>query len=131
MSTSAEKEEKKKAWPKIREVRHKNGAKAWLVDGRVMQDGKATGERFFFKTKTEADTKASQLRTTRKNEGASSVGITSATRGDAEAALAILAPRGKTLKEAAEFYTRHHPVVDEKITVAVLREELLKAKKKD
>src|SRR5438067_11356564 len=25
--------DKKQQWPKIREVRHKNGAKAWLVDG--------------------------------------------------------------------------------------------------
>ena len=41
-------------WPSVREVSHKNGARAWLVDARK----KGQGERHFFKTRTEADTRA-------------------------------------------------------------------------
>jgi hypothetical protein len=53
----------KKTWPKIREVVHKNGTPAWLVDARI--NGKGT--RWFFPTKVEAQGKAELLRVERFN----------------------------------------------------------------
>ena len=122
---------RKQQWPKISQTRHKNGAKAWLVDSRIMRGGKVTGERLFFKTKAEADTKAAQLRAARTNEGVSSVIMPSVLRAEAEAAIAILAPHGVTLKEAAEFFAKHHKVATRDMTVDELLGELLKNKTRD
>jgi integrase len=118
---------RKQPWPKVREVRHKNGTKAWLVDARI--DGK--GERFFFKAKGEADTKADQLRIQRRNEGTSALTMPAADRIDAESALAILAPHGRTLREAAEFFVRHLKIVDNAKTVPELVADLLRDKEQD
>jgi hypothetical protein len=42
-----------------------------VVDARIMRNRKIFGARHFFKTKAQAETKADQLRTLRRNEGAS------------------------------------------------------------
>jgi hypothetical protein len=54
-------------------LNYKDGTKTWVVDGRIMRNGKTFGSRHFFKTKAQAKTKADQLRTLRRNEGASAL----------------------------------------------------------
>jgi len=104
MSTSNGNERgKKQQWPKIREIQHKNGTKAWLVDGRLQ--GK--GERFFFKTKGEAETKAQQLRIARKNSGESAFSISDELRVEALKCAERLKPFGKSLSDAVDFFLPH------------------------
>jgi integrase len=118
---------RRQPWPKVREVNYKNGTRAWLVDARI----EGVGERFFFQSKGEADTKADQLRAQRKNEGTSALTMPAADRIDAEKALAILAPHGRTLREAAEFFVKHLKIVDQSKTVSQLIEDLLRDKEQD
>ena len=80
--------------------------KAWLVDGRIMRNRKTFGSRHFSKTKAQAERKADQLRTLRRNEGASALSLSAADRIDAEAALSLLAPHHRSLRKAAEFFVK-------------------------
>jgi hypothetical protein len=113
--------QKRPPWPKVRQVDYKNGTKAWVVDGRIMRNRKVFGSRYFFKTKAQADTKADQLRTQRKNEGVSALSLSAADRIDAEAAPSLLAPHRRSLREAAEFFIKHlwtfgHPCLLQALT---------------
>jgi integrase len=126
-SNSKAKGNSKAAWPKIRLVRHKNGAKAWLVDGRV----RGIGERFFFKSKGEAETKADQLRTTRANEGLSAVNFPEKLRIEADECARALEPFGKTLRDAVNFYLPHLRASNRTCTFTAMTSELLDAKGRD
>ena len=97
---SSESREKRPSWPKVRLVEHKNGAKAWVVDARI--HGK--GERLFYKTKAEADTRSAQFRVTRKNEGHSAFSITEEQRIEAVKCADLLRPFGKTLMDSVEYF---------------------------
>jgi integrase len=106
---------KKTGWPKVRQVKHKNGTKAWLVDARI--NGK--GERLFFKTKVDADTKAAQFRVARRNEGHAAFSIPEELRLEASKCAELLRPFGKTLTDAVAYYlpylqnlTRPKPLPD-------------------
>jgi len=103
-----------------------------MVDCGMMQvEGNLRRVRFFYKTMEEAETKAALMRTKRENEGAGSFGMSATTRHDAEAAIALLAPHGKSLKEAAEFLLANIDVLNERKSVAQVVTELLDTKKKN
>ena len=117
----------KESWPKVRPIKHKSGAKAWLVDGRV----RGIGERFFFKSKGEAETKADQLRITRANEGLSAVNFPEKLRIEADECARALEPFGKTLRDAVNFYMPHLRASNRTCTFTALTNELLDAKGRD
>lgn len=94
---------RRQTWPRIRKTLHNNGTLAWLVDARIA--GK--GERYFLKTKIEADTKAEQLRTARKNNGSSALAMPDKLRVEAMECGQRLAEVGATLTEAADYFIRH------------------------
>src|SRR5260221_12493818 len=97
-----------------------------MVDCGMMQvEGKKKRVRFFFPTMEEAETKAALMRVKKENEGTSSFGMPAATRHDAEAALALLAPHGKSLKEAAEFLLANIDLLKEAKLVKDVVPELL------
>jgi integrase len=84
-----------------------------------------------FQTKAQAETKADQLRTLRRNEGASALSLSAADRIDAEAALSLLAPHHRSLREAAEFFVKHLGIVQSVKTVSELVGELVANKMRD
>ena len=114
-------------WPFVKKRTYPTGLTAWLVDTRT-KDG---GERKSFATKTDAETYALQQRIKRSNEGAMAFAMDPTDRIDAEGALALVKPLGKTLREAAEFFVKHQQVVKETRTVKKLVEELIKNKTLD
>ncbi len=103
---------KEKKWPKVQLVRHRNGTAAWLVDTRIA--GK--GERLFFKSKAEADTKAEQLRIRRKNEGGNAIGNDE------------LAKYGKTVQDAINFYLENLRKIEKSVPLTIGIEELIALK---
>lgn len=116
----------KRSWPQIKEVAHKNGTKAWMVDARI--NGK--GERFFFKNKAEAETKSQQLRTKRKNEGTQGVDIPDRLRVEAVEWNEKLSAVGASIAEAATFFLAHARPSGGKQKFADVLGELLEAKRK-
>ncbi len=74
-----------------------------MVDARI--NGK--GERLFFKSRTDADTKADQLKVARKNEGHAAFSIPERLRIEASKCAELLSPFGKTLTDAVEHYLPH------------------------
>ena len=101
------------------------------VQDLCRRDRKDGGERRTFAEKSEAETFAKQQRIRRRNEGSSAFALKAADRIDAERALQLLKPHGRTLREAADFFVKHLPVIKSEITVAALVEEILPAKERD
>ncbi len=120
------KKPKKADWPKIRPAIHKNGTAAWLVDARI--DGK--GERLFFKTRAEADTKAALLRVARKNEGDAAFSIPEDLRVEAGRCMERLAPYGKTLTEAVDYFLPYLERTAKPRAIEMLIEEAVSEKKR-
>jgi len=118
---------KSKAWPRIKKVEHKNGTGAYLVDGRINGQGK----RWFFPTRTEADTKAAQLRVERTNQGTSAIHFPEKLRNEAVECNQLLAPFGKSLRDAVAFYLPYVEATNRSCTAAELVAELLKVKAAD
>ena len=118
---------RKPQWPKIREVQNKGGSKAWLVDGRI----KGKGERFFFKTKTEAETKAGELRVDRKNKGFDGFSLPDSLRIEALECASLLEPYGKTLRDAVHYFLPHLKALNRTCKFSVLIDELVAARKAD
>ena len=112
-------------WPRIKEARHKNGAKAWMVDTRIG----GRGERLFFKTKVEAETRAEQLRITRKNEGTGGIAIPEKLRVDALECARLLDPLGVSLREAVDYFIAHARPGGGIRKIRPVVEEFLRAKK--
>jgi hypothetical protein len=96
-----------------------------------MRDGKILGERRFFRTKAQAETEADQLRALRRDAGASALSLSAADRIDAEAALSLLTPHHRTLREAAEFFIKHLGIVESAKKVSELVDELVVNKLRD
>lgn len=102
-----------RAWPKVTRVRYRNGTFAWLVDTRL----RGEGARIFKATQEEANEVARKARVRRLNEGTSYFTLGNDERLDAERALALLQPFGKTLIEAAQFYIPHLEAVENSRTI--------------
>jgi integrase/recombinase XerD len=122
--TGEKKRRSKKEWPKVRETKHKTGARAWLVDARI--SGK--GERYFFKSKAEAETKADHLRTTRANEGTTGLAIPDRLRVDALECAKLLEPFGASLREAVQYFIKHSRPTGGKRALGDMRDEFLRSK---
>jgi integrase/recombinase XerD len=119
----------KESWPIIRTRNNKRGqVMSYMVDCGMMNGRRI---RFFYKSATEAETKAGLLRIQRENEGESSFGMSAYTLADSRAALALLSPHNVTLKAAAEFYVGNMDVIRESKPVPLIVEELLSAKEQD
>lgn len=114
----------KQRWPRIQKVAHRNGTTAWLVDARI----RGKGERLFFKTKAEADTKADELRIRKMNEGVNGFDLPDSIRAEAKTCVAKLAEVGATISEATEFFLKHAKPTHGKKTISVVIEEFLRVK---
>ena len=117
----------KQSWPVVRKRVYPNGSVGWTVDCRFDNQG----ERLTLKSKAEAQTAAEQARTKRQNEGQGAFSMAPADRADADAALKLLRPHGRTLREAAAFFLKHLAIVKRELSVADLVAELLKSKEGD
>lgn len=115
-------EKKRERWPRVRKIDGRK--KPWLVDARV----NGVGERFFFETAVEADTKADALRIARENGGNEAVELSSRLRSDAIEAEKLLAGTGAGILDAVRFYLTHSKPTGGKRTVAQVVTEFLKAK---
>jgi integrase len=113
-------------WPQIRDVAHRTGAKAWLVDARI--NGK--GQRYFFKSKVEAETKAAELRVSRRNEGIAGISIPEKLRVEALDCQARLLTVGASLSDAVEFFLKNVKPVSGTKTCKEVADELLQRKRK-
>jgi integrase len=98
-----------------------------MVDART----KSGGARKHFPTKIEAESFAAKQRIKRGNEGNSAFAMPSADRNDAEAALELLKPHGRTLREAADFFLKHLRIVETEKKVPAVIGELLMSKERD
>jgi len=119
--------EQRQAWPKIRAVQHRNGRKAWLVDARI----KGAGERLFFRSKVEAETKALQFRIARKNEGSAAFSIPEDLRIEALKCAERLRPFGKTLTDAVDYYLPYLQRVNTPKPLPELIQEVASEKRAD
>jgi integrase len=119
-------------WPILREHAYPSGKKAWMVDcGTTQINGKVKRERYFYELKKDAESKRDLLRIQRKNQGQPAFELASSERDDAKKALAILAPHGATLRQAAQFYVDNFDVIGNPTPVSDVVTELLKAKAQD
>jgi integrase len=96
-----------------------------MVDARI--NGK--GERFFYATATEADSKADILRVGRKNEGDEGASFPTALRIEATACAARLAALGATITEATAFFILHARPEKGSVTIEELVAKFLHSKK--
>jgi integrase/recombinase XerD len=115
----------KDSWPLLRWRKTKTGRTAMVDCGMMQVEGKLRRVRFFYKTMEEAETKAALMRVKKDNEGVSSFGMPAAIRHDAEAAIALLAPHSKSLKEAAEFLLANIELIKEPKLIKDVVPELL------
>jgi len=99
-SQDTAKRRKAQRWPYIKKRIYPNGAVGWTVDART----KLGGERKTFKTLAEAETYAGQCRTRRGNEGLSSFTMPEDLRVEAAKCMERLAPFGKTLTQAVDYF---------------------------
>ncbi len=100
----------------------------WTVKGHYVQ-GKRV--RQFFKTKAEAETFVAQLTIKAENLGTRATQIDPRLHIMAIEAYELLAPRGKTILDAAKFYVNHLSVVERSCTVEELIASLLQRKESD
>jgi integrase len=92
-----------KTWPVVRKVKHNNGTMAWLVDCRI--NGK--GERLFYPTRIEAETRAELKKNERRNNGHAGVTMPEKLRIEAMECNAVLKTAGVSLREAVDYYMKH------------------------
>lgn len=118
---------KKQSWPFIKKRTYPSGRTVWQVDART----KNGGERRALATSLEAETFATLQRAKRENEGNSAFSLTSSDRMDAETALELLRPHGRSLTDAARFLVQNLATVRASATVVAVVSELLTAKTAD
>src|SRR4051812_44125214 len=95
---------KRNQWPRVRCFEGR--PKPWMVDARFGASG-SQGERFFFHTATEADTKADALRIARKNGGTEATSIPARLREEALDAERRLAALGASITQAVDYFIAH------------------------
>lgn len=128
MQTAHKSASKKAAWPKIRKRINTAGTVSWCVD-----PGLALGkrQRFFFLTKTEAETKADMLRVVRANQGTAGLSISDDLRVEAARCQKRLAAVSASLTDATEYFLRHAMPGMSKKTVTAILADFLAEKKED
>ena len=100
-------------WPRIREVMRRARRK-YEVNGRRGTGGKI-GKREYFDTKEDAKKRADELRAEVKKKGVESLSLTTPQRVMAEECIKRLAVRGRSLKDATDFYLKHLEVTAKSI----------------
>ena len=85
-------------------------------------------KRRFFPTKKEADTFCQRLKVEFTNHGAAGVALSAATRSMATEAEEMLAPFGKTIRDAATFYVAHLRQQEKSIPLSAAIAELVALK---
>ncbi len=115
---------KRQPWPQIRPGVN-NGARVYIVDGRI----RGKGKRYVYATKVEAEAKAEKLRITRTNEGASGLAVPEKLRMEATEAMKLLEPLGVSLTAAVKYYLTHSRPEGGAKTVTDLADEFLREKK--
>lgn len=88
-------------------------------------------QRFFFKTKLEAETKAEQLRIAKKNVGEAAFSIPEKLRVEAIEAAKLLEPYGHSLLDAVKFYLPHLQLQNKTVIWNQFVNEFLAAKDAD
>lgn len=116
-----------KPWPIIKS-RANPRSTTWMVDCGMV-GGKR--QRFFFKTRQEAQTRAEQLRITRKNEGLGALTIPEKLRVEALEADRLLKPFGRSLMDAVNYYLPHLRAQERTVLWDQCMSEFLAAKKGD
>lgn len=114
---------KRSQWPRVRHVEGR--PRPWLVDARI----NGAGERFFFATAVEADTKAEQLRIDRKNTGTEGAALPSKLRADAIEADRLLSAVGATIMDATHYFLAHAKPAGGERTVTQVVQEFIAAKR--
>lgn len=113
-------------WPK---VRHLEGRpKPWMVDARLGKNG-SQGERYFYSSAKEADTKADLLRIARKNGGNEAAEMPTRLRAEAFDAERRLAAVGVTISQAVDYYLAHAQPSGGQKTVRATVAEFIAAKR--
>jgi len=110
-----------------------NGAKSsethpWVIQG-LRVDGKR--KRLFFKTKAAAETELGKLSTRIKNEGVRALTIPEHLRVMAVEWNNKLAPYGKTIADAADFYIKYLEQTKKSCTFAELKDSVIGDKTRD
>jgi integrase len=118
---------KSKDWPQLYWRQNKRTRTAIVDCGLMLVEGKKKRVRYYFPTMEEARGKAALVRAKEKNEGSNAFGLSTNAQADAFAALALLEPHDKTLKEAAEFYLANIDVIKKAKPVREVVDELLTA----
>ena len=113
--------------PQVKKRKNKRTV-SWMVDCGMVE-GKRV--RYFFKEKAEAETKADQLRTERRNVGLAAFSLSDAQRAEAADCLEQLRPFGKSLKDAVNHYLPHIKSLNQTVPFDVLVDELAAVKKGD
>ena len=93
----------RKTWPKIRIVSIK-GEKFYRVDARKTG---TNGRQETFKLRAEAEERAREIESHFSDNGAEGLSFSAELRGMALTGSKLLAPHGKTIIQAAEFYAAH------------------------
>lgn len=88
-------------------------------------------QRYFYKTKQEAETKADQLRVAKKNVGEAAFSIPEKLRVEAIEAAELLRPYGQSLLDAVKFYLPHLQAKQKTVPWNQFKEEFLSAKTAD
>ncbi len=94
-----------------------------------MVDGKRV--RYFFGSRSEAETKAEQLRIEKKNVGLAAFALTDSERAQAAECIELLRPFGKSLRDAVDYYLPHLKSINRSITFERLGQEVVEAKRTD
>jgi integrase len=111
---------------RITEYRH-SPTTPWVIEG--LRVGKKR-KRLFFRTKAEADLELARIKTKRRREGEAALSIPDSLRIMARDCAERLAPRGRTIAEATDFYLAHLEAVERSITVEALVNEYVSSKRR-
>lgn len=122
-STDTKTAKKRAEWPRVRHIEGRQ--RPWMVDCRI--NGK--GERFFFETAAEADTKADLKRLEKQQSGKEGVMLSEALRLAAMDAEKRLRSVGATITEAVDFFLAHARPGGGERTIAQVIEEFIAAKR--
>lgn len=101
----------------------------WVIDG--LRDENGNRKRKFFSSRDAANEWLAQRRPELTNQGRSALGMSDGQRVDAVRALAVLAPYGASLTEAAEAFAERAKLLARTVTFAELRSEFVQAKESD
>src|SRR5438093_2464666 len=96
--------QQRQPWPNVYSKVNPGGSTSWIVNLGQLNGGPR--ERYFYKTKEQADTFSEQARLQKQNQGLSAFTLAKEIRVDAIKASGILKPHEVSLTEAANYYIK-------------------------